>query len=110
MAAVRQVDIAFDHGPETRLRATVAQMRVHRARRGPDTYSLGLRGWSDSARQLEPDEPTPYGMELATAQRSVRVSRADYERVHVGMDVDVVQRRGFLGIRWVERVEPARGR
>jgi hypothetical protein len=90
LAEVRDLNMEADRSPPRTIEVQVADKRVHTSSKGGHTYSVALTGW--------PAEPEGYEFE---------VRQDDFDRFLVGHDVTLVQREGYLGLRWLASVTPS---
>jgi hypothetical protein len=89
MAQVRDLNMEADRSPVEKIVVQVAAKIVHTSSKGGHTYVVVLTGW--------PAEPDGY---------ELNVRHDDFDLYLVGDDVTLVQREGYLGLRWLASATP----
>jgi hypothetical protein len=89
-AELRDLNMEADTSPREPLVVQVTGKRVHHGSKGGKSYYVALSGW--------PAQPAGY---------ELQVRGDDFDRFLYQHDVTLVQRRGYLGIPWLESVTPA---
>jgi hypothetical protein len=84
---LRDVNMDLDTSERQVVEATIVEKEYRRRRRGPDDYYLHVSDWTGRG-----------------GTRRIEVSSDLYDRTSRGGRLEIVQRSGFLGHRWVERL------
>lgn len=82
---LRDLNMEMDMSPVVKLRAEVLTKTVSRSRKGGTHYSIEVRDWV-----------------AHMDTRTIKVSSGFYSQIKVGGILDIHQRSGYLGMRWVE--------
>lgn len=89
---LRDLNMELDTSPVARIRVDVLGKSVTRAKKGGTHYSIKVRDWNQQFTTQE-----------------IKVSSAFFHAIKAGEKLEVRQRAGYLGLRWVESYARASG-
>jgi hypothetical protein len=84
-AELRDMNMELDTSEARTYATDIVRKTTHRGRRGRRSYYLHLRNWHDASDSVR-----------------VRVTRSEYDATSMGRPMEVRERAGALGMRWVE--------
>lgn len=87
---LRDLNMEMDSSVVTRIETSVQDKHIKRSRRSGTQYVVNVKDWTHSQNWREIQVPSDF-----------------YDQIKVGDGMEIRQRAGFLGVRWVESFERA---